>query len=88
MAAATAATADRGPPPGPHAGRIAQAARFHRDPLGFLCDARDEFGSTFTLRLAVSGSMVVFTDPAVIDEVVELPRDAATRARQDDGSSR
>jgi cytochrome P450 family 135 len=76
MAAATAATADRGLPPGPHAGRIAQAARFHRDPLGFLRDARDEFGSAFTLRLAVSGSMVVFTDPAVIGDVVELPREA------------
>jgi cytochrome P450 family 135 len=62
--------------PGPSEGRLAQAARFHRDPLRFLTDARRQHGDVFTVRLAVAGTMVMFTDPEVIDEVVELPREA------------
>jgi len=75
--AVTASPARLRLPPGPSTGRLAQAAGFHRDPLGFLAAARDEFGDTFTLRLAVAGPMVVFTDPAVIGEVIEIPREAA-----------
>jgi len=63
-------------PPGPGDGRLAQATGFHRDPLRFLQRAQREYGDAFTLRLAVAGRMVMFTDPAVIDEVVELPREA------------
>src|SRR5215208_7086217 len=78
MATATARTARTEPllPPGPTAGRVTQAARFHRDPLAFLERARRDFGDVFTLRLAVAGPMVMFTDPAVIDEVVDLAREA------------
>ena len=65
-----------GPPPGPAGGRLSQAVSFHRDPLGFLRAARAGFGDAFTLKLAVAGPMVVFTDPAVIDEIVELRREA------------
>jgi len=78
-AVTAAETAERprpGLPPGLQAGRLAQAAGFHRDPLGYLRSARDELGGTFTLNLAVAGPMVVFTDPAVIGEVVELPHEA------------
>jgi cytochrome P450 family 135 len=63
-------------PPGPSAGRLAQGRGFHRDPLGFLRSARNEFGDAFTLRMAVSGPMVMFTNPAVIDEIAEIPREA------------
>src|ERR687897_600101 len=76
IAAATASISGVRLPPGPIAGRLAQAAAFHRDPLGFLRSAREEFGDVFTLRLAVAGPMVVFADPQVIDEVVTIPRDA------------
>src|SRR5215218_316168 len=65
MATAAATTTGVPLPPGPSAGRLAQAAAFHRDPLGFLRRTRGEFGDAFTLRLAVAGPMVVFTDPAV-----------------------
>src|SRR5215218_9359343 len=63
-------------PSGPSEGRFAQAARFHRDPLRFLQGVRREHGDVFTLRLAVAGTMVTFTNPDVIDHVVELPREA------------
>jgi len=78
MATATARPATRiaALPAGPGEGRLAQAVRFHRDPLRFLQRARRQYGDVFTLRPAVAGPMVVFTDPDMIDEVIELPRDA------------
>jgi cytochrome P450 family 135 len=75
IATVTVGTTRRGLPPGPSSGRFAQAAAFHRDPLGFLRGVRAEFGDTFTVRLAVSGPMVVFTDRAVVDEIAEIPRE-------------
>jgi len=74
MATAAASITGVPLPSGPSAGRLAQAAAFHRDPLGFLRRTRDEFGDAFTLRLAAAGPMVVFSDPAVVDEIAELPR--------------
>jgi len=75
-ATARAAMTTAALPAGPSEGRLAQAARFHRDPLRFLQGARRAYGDVFTLRLAVAGTMVMFTDPDVIDEVVEIPREA------------
>jgi len=75
MPTVTARSTKVGLPPGPSAGRFEQAARFHRDSLGFLRRTRNEFGDVFTLRLAVAGPIVVFTDPAVAAEVIDLPRD-------------
>jgi cytochrome P450 len=49
-------------PPGPRGGRLAQTVALHRDPLGFLRDARAAFGDVFTIRLATTGPVVVVAD--------------------------
>jgi len=63
-------------PAGPNLDRLTQATLFHRDPLGFLSRMQLEYGDVFTLRMAVAGPMVIVADPALIDQVVELPREA------------
>src|SRR5215204_3780007 len=72
MATVTARSTKVGLPPGPSAGRFERAARFHRDPARVPAAHGNEFGDAFTLRLAVAGPMVVFTDPAVAGEVIDL----------------
>src|SRR5215204_1925220 len=72
MATVTARSTKVGLPPGPSAGRFERAARFHRDPARVPAAHGNEFGDAFTLRLAVAGPKVVFTDPAVAGEVIDL----------------
>jgi cytochrome P450 len=57
-------------PPGPQAGRLAQSAAFHRDPLRFLQRNRDRFGDVFTIRVAVAGPMAVVADPDAAGRVI------------------
>jgi cytochrome P450 family 135 len=63
-AASDAIASSRLLPPGPCSGRLTQGTRFHRDPLGFLREARSELGDVFSLRFAIAGPMVVVADPA------------------------
>jgi cytochrome P450 len=71
-------------PPGPDSGRLSQGTAFHRDPLGFLRGLRDRHGDVFTLRLAITGTVVVVADPAHMGEVVDIAKDRghAGEARQ------
>lgn len=57
-------------PPGPTAGRVQQAVRFHRDPLGQLEALRAQYGDVFTLRFP-EGPMVVVADPDAARAIAE-----------------
>src|SRR3954451_17996922 len=71
-------------PDGPGADRLTQVTAFHRDPLGFLRRVHASFGDVFTLRFAITGTVVVVADPASIGDVVEIAKDRghAGEARQ------
>jgi cytochrome P450 family 135 len=58
-------------PPGPQLGRVAQGALLHRDPLGFLRRMRAEHGDVFTLRLAISGPMVIVAAPEAAPRIID-----------------
>jgi len=74
-----------GLPPGPSAGRFAQGAAFHRDPLRFLRENRERFGDVFTINVAFAGPMVVVADREAAGRVVradpQLGRGGEARRR-------
>ena len=57
-------------PAGPTLTPIAQAAAFHRDPLGVELRAKARFGPIFTLRFPKVGALVVVTEPAEIEPLL------------------
>src|SRR4051794_26676010 len=71
-------------PDGPSADRLTQGTAFHRHPLGFLRQAQRRHGDVFTLRLAITGTVVVVADPAHIGEIVGISKERghAGEARQ------
>jgi cytochrome P450 len=73
LAAATA----NGLPPGPETGVLAQTVAFHRDPLGFLTEAHEEFGDVFTLRLLTARPLLVVSDPEAVPLLLDGDPDRA-----------
>jgi cytochrome P450 len=63
-------------PPGPKQPALIQTLRWSFDPLPFLDQCHERYGSTFTMRLAMLGDFVMVTDPAHIKQV--FTADAAT----------
>jgi cytochrome P450 len=68
-------------PPGPADGVLAQTFRMHRDPLGFLSEARAKFGDVFTIRLATARPVVVVAVTEEIPRIVEVTRAGEARRR-------
>jgi cytochrome P450 family 135 len=58
-------------PPGPGAHSVLQTVAFHRDPLGALTRARSRFGPVFTLRMSFAGPIVVVSDPAELERLLD-----------------
>jgi cytochrome P450 family 135 len=63
--------------PGPGLPPLAQAAAYHRDPLGVLRRARDRYGPVFTLR--VTSPVVFVADPAAVEPVMHAGRAGVAR---------
>ncbi|HEY0391586.1 MAG TPA: cytochrome P450 [Solirubrobacterales bacterium] len=58
-------------PPGPGAGALSQTVAFHRDPLGYLADRREEFGDVFTLRLLTMRPLVIVAEPVAVESLLD-----------------
>jgi cytochrome P450 len=58
------------PPPGPEANVLAQTVAFHRDPLGFLRRAQQEFGDVFRIRLLTARPTFVVADPEAVESLL------------------
>lgn len=56
-------------PDGPRLPALLQGVRFVVSPVAFFDDCRRRFGDPFTVRLPVSGPVVLFSDPAAIREI-------------------
>src|SRR3954447_9035769 len=71
-------------PDGPSLDRVTQGTTFHRHPLAFLRRAHERYGDVFTLRFAITGTVVVVADPAHVGEVAGIAKDLghAGEARQ------
>src|SRR5690348_13505193 len=57
------------PPPGSRAPALVQAARYLRDPLGFLPRHRERYGDIFTVRFPFFGRIVYVASPELVKEV-------------------
>jgi cytochrome P450 len=62
-------------PPGSRLPAIAQAARYARDPLGFLIQLQRRYGDIFTLSFPYFGRLVYVADPALVKAVFTGPPD-------------
>lgn len=58
-------------PPGPAENVLAQTVAFHRDPLGFLRRAQEEFGDVFQIRLLTARPTFVLTDPGAVKALLD-----------------
>jgi cytochrome P450 len=56
-------------PPGPRTPAIGQAARYLRDPLGFLTAYRHRYGDIFTVSFPFFGDVVYLTSPELVKEL-------------------
>ena len=56
-------------PPGSRAPAAVQAARYVRDPLGFLVGYRKRFGDVFTVRFPFFGRIVYVASPELVKDV-------------------
>jgi cytochrome P450 len=56
-------------PPGSKAPAVIQAARYIRDPLGFLVRYRERYGDIFTVRFPFFGQIVYVADPELVKAV-------------------
>ena len=56
-------------PPGPRLPGVVQAARFSRDPVGYLQGNRRRFGDVFTIPFPAFGRLVYVADPALVKQV-------------------
>ncbi|HEU5104504.1 MAG TPA: cytochrome P450 [Solirubrobacterales bacterium] len=56
-------------PSGSHAPAFVQAARYVRDPLGFLVRYRERYGDVFTVRFPFFGRIVYVASPELVKEV-------------------
>jgi cytochrome P450 len=56
-------------PPGSKAPAFLQAARYVRDPLGFLVGYRRRYGDVFSVRFPFFGRIVYVADPELVKEV-------------------
>jgi cytochrome P450 family 135 len=56
-------------PPGPRAPALAQAARYARDPLGFLARHQRRYGDIFTVRFPYFGRVVYVARPELVKAV-------------------
>jgi cytochrome P450 len=56
-------------PPGSTAPALVQAARYLRDPLGFLPRHRERYGDMFTVHFPFFGRIVYVADPELVKEV-------------------
>ncbi len=63
-------------PPGPRLPAILQGLEFVRRPVGFVDDCRRRYGDPFTLRVPVSGSVVLFSHPDAVREIFTGDADA------------
>jgi cytochrome P450 family 135 len=55
--------------PGSKAPAVVQAARYVRDPLGFLVRYRERYGDVFSVRFPFFGRIVYVADPKLVKEV-------------------
>jgi cytochrome P450 len=62
-------------PPGPRAPRLLQSRRWSREPLPFLEQCRERYGTTFTLRLRHLGTWVLLADPEDVKRVFSAAAD-------------
>ncbi|HEY0139090.1 MAG TPA: cytochrome P450 [Nannocystis sp.] len=60
-------------PPGPPASRLVQTYRFARHPQSSLDVSFKRYGDAFTARLFGLGTVVVFSDPAAIEDLFTKP---------------
>ncbi|HET8565668.1 MAG TPA: cytochrome P450 [Solirubrobacterales bacterium] len=67
----TVAAARLAPPPGPSGSVLAQTVAFHRDPLEFLRQARDEFGDVFQIRLLTARPTFVVADIDAVEALLD-----------------
>jgi len=56
-------------PPGPRLPGVVQAARFSRDPVGYLERNRRRYGDVFTIPFPAFGRLVYLADPALVKQV-------------------
>ena len=63
-------------PPGPRLPAILQGLQFVLRPTGFVDDCRRRYGDPFTLRVPVSGSVVLFSHPDAVREIFTGDADA------------
>jgi cytochrome P450 len=62
-------TGARGLPPGPRAPALVQAARYLRDPLGFLPRYQRRYGDVFTVHFPFFGRIVYVASPKLVKQV-------------------
>lgn len=58
-------------PPGPDANVLAQTVAFHRDPLRFLREQREQFGDVFQIRLLTARPTFVVADPEAVESLLD-----------------
>jgi cytochrome P450 len=56
-------------PPGPKLPALMQGLRFLTHPVGFFDDCRRRYGDPFTVRIPVSGAVVLFSHPDAVREI-------------------
>ena len=64
-----ASVARRALPPGPGAPAVWQLVRWIRDPIPFLLECRDRYGSCFTIRFPQMPPYILFSDPRAIQDI-------------------